>query len=339
MSWNDWKTKPIASAAAAGARVLVERGEVGAVETHACPGSAGRARRAGRGAWSSRCPTGRRSARKPPGSRSNVISLSTVSSTPARDVGPGQRLAAQHGHGAVPPVGSGTLSANGAALAWLALLVGSRSARAAAARRRAPRLAAGASPTAAPAAAAPRPPVVLCRRHEPHRRPRPRPVGGVPGPPPAEARHGRPALPGGERRGERRDLGRRAAAHGVAAATAGGGAARRDRGERRPAGPGPRLHAREHPGDPRPRRAGSRRRRGRPRRDGGAAELRRGVLAAGSAPSTPSSPGRTASTLVPFLLEGVAAEASLNQADGIHPTAEGQRLVADNVWKALRPLL
>ena len=43
--------------------------------------------------------------------------------------------------------------------------------------------------------------------------------------------------------------------------------------------------------------------------------------------------------LVPFLLAGVAAEARLNQADGIHPTAEGQRIVADNVWTTLAPLL
>lgn len=44
-------------------------------------------------------------------------------------------------------------------------------------------------------------------------------------------------------------------------------------------------------------------------------------------------------TLVPFLLDGVAGDAALNQPDGIHPTAEGQARVADNVWKALRPLL
>jgi len=43
--------------------------------------------------------------------------------------------------------------------------------------------------------------------------------------------------------------------------------------------------------------------------------------------------------LVPFLLEGVAGVPALNQSDGIHPTAEGQEKVADNVWKALRPLL
>jgi acyl-CoA thioesterase I len=43
--------------------------------------------------------------------------------------------------------------------------------------------------------------------------------------------------------------------------------------------------------------------------------------------------------LVPFLLEGVAGIPALNLADGIHPNAEGQRVVADTVWKALRPLL
>jgi acyl-CoA thioesterase-1 len=43
--------------------------------------------------------------------------------------------------------------------------------------------------------------------------------------------------------------------------------------------------------------------------------------------------------LIPFLLEGVAGIPSLNQADGIHPTAEGQRRVAETVWMALRPLL
>ena len=44
-------------------------------------------------------------------------------------------------------------------------------------------------------------------------------------------------------------------------------------------------------------------------------------------------------TLVPFLLDGVAGDPALNQPDGIHPTAEGQARVADNVWKALRPVL
>ena len=44
-------------------------------------------------------------------------------------------------------------------------------------------------------------------------------------------------------------------------------------------------------------------------------------------------------TLIPFLLEGVAAQPELNQADGIHPTAAGYQIVADTVMKALEPLL
>jgi acyl-CoA thioesterase I len=43
--------------------------------------------------------------------------------------------------------------------------------------------------------------------------------------------------------------------------------------------------------------------------------------------------------LVPFLLEGVGGVDSLNQADGIHPTAAGERIVAENVWKTLKPVL
>jgi len=43
--------------------------------------------------------------------------------------------------------------------------------------------------------------------------------------------------------------------------------------------------------------------------------------------------------LIPFLLEGVAGVDSLNQQDGIHPTAAGARIVADNVWKVLERLL
>lgn len=43
--------------------------------------------------------------------------------------------------------------------------------------------------------------------------------------------------------------------------------------------------------------------------------------------------------LLPFLLDGVAGVERLNQPDGVHPTAEGQRRVAENVWPALRPLL
>ncbi len=43
--------------------------------------------------------------------------------------------------------------------------------------------------------------------------------------------------------------------------------------------------------------------------------------------------------LVPFLLQNVAGIEALNQRDGIHPTAEGARIVADNVWTVLRPML
>ena len=43
--------------------------------------------------------------------------------------------------------------------------------------------------------------------------------------------------------------------------------------------------------------------------------------------------------LIPFLLQGVAGIEGLNQRDGIHPTAEGARTVADNVWTVLRPML
>ncbi|HJZ76716.1 MAG TPA: arylesterase [Vicinamibacterales bacterium] len=41
---------------------------------------------------------------------------------------------------------------------------------------------------------------------------------------------------------------------------------------------------------------------------------------------------------VPFLLQGVAGNDALNQRDGIHPTAEGARMVADTVWTVLKPL-
>jgi len=43
--------------------------------------------------------------------------------------------------------------------------------------------------------------------------------------------------------------------------------------------------------------------------------------------------------LIPFILEGVGGVRELNLPDGIHPTAAGHRLVADNIWKALEPIL
>ncbi|MCK6559128.1 arylesterase [bacterium] len=48
---------------------------------------------------------------------------------------------------------------------------------------------------------------------------------------------------------------------------------------------------------------------------------------------------RNQAALVPFLLEGVGGVPELNLPDGIHPTAAGHRIVAQNVWKVLRPVL
>lgn len=44
-------------------------------------------------------------------------------------------------------------------------------------------------------------------------------------------------------------------------------------------------------------------------------------------------------TLIPFFLEGVGAQATLNQADGIHPTGDGYRVIVDHLWPVLKPLL
>ena len=43
--------------------------------------------------------------------------------------------------------------------------------------------------------------------------------------------------------------------------------------------------------------------------------------------------------LIPFLLQGVAGEASLNQPDGIHPNTRGAEIVAELIWKELEPAL
>ena len=43
--------------------------------------------------------------------------------------------------------------------------------------------------------------------------------------------------------------------------------------------------------------------------------------------------------LVPFLLQGVGGMAALNQPDGVHPTAQGQRRMAETVWSVLEPVL
>jgi len=43
--------------------------------------------------------------------------------------------------------------------------------------------------------------------------------------------------------------------------------------------------------------------------------------------------------LIPFVLEGVGGHAELNQPDGIHPNAEGEKIFTENVWRTLEPLL
>ena len=43
--------------------------------------------------------------------------------------------------------------------------------------------------------------------------------------------------------------------------------------------------------------------------------------------------------LIPFLLQGVGGVPELNQADGIHPTQEGHKILANNVWEVLGPIL
>jgi acyl-CoA thioesterase I len=47
---------------------------------------------------------------------------------------------------------------------------------------------------------------------------------------------------------------------------------------------------------------------------------------------------KNGAVLVPYLLAGVAGDGSLNLADGIHPNAAGQKIVAENVWRVLEPI-
>ncbi|MEQ8807985.1 MAG: arylesterase, partial [Imperialibacter sp.] len=43
--------------------------------------------------------------------------------------------------------------------------------------------------------------------------------------------------------------------------------------------------------------------------------------------------------LIPFILEGVGGIPELNLPDGIHPTPEGHKMLADNVWAVLKPII
>jgi acyl-CoA thioesterase-1 len=49
--------------------------------------------------------------------------------------------------------------------------------------------------------------------------------------------------------------------------------------------------------------------------------------------------GRRADGFMPFLLDGIATVPRLNQADGIHPNADGHRQIAERLWPYLKPLL
>src|SRR6266699_1703050 len=47
---------------------------------------------------------------------------------------------------------------------------------------------------------------------------------------------------------------------------------------------------------------------------------------------------KNGAALVPYLLDGVAGDPSLNLSDGIHPNASGQKILAENVWRVLEPI-
>jgi acyl-CoA thioesterase I len=53
----------------------------------------------------------------------------------------------------------------------------------------------------------------------------------------------------------------------------------------------------------------------------------------------PSIAKKNQAALVPFLLQGVGGKAELNQPDRIHPTPEGHRIVAENIWNVLEGVL
>jgi acyl-CoA thioesterase-1 len=44
-------------------------------------------------------------------------------------------------------------------------------------------------------------------------------------------------------------------------------------------------------------------------------------------------------TLIPFVLEGVGGRPEMNQQDGIHPNAAGEKVMTENVWRALEPMI
>jgi len=48
--------------------------------------------------------------------------------------------------------------------------------------------------------------------------------------------------------------------------------------------------------------------------------------------------GKNHAALIPYLLEGVGGDPLLNQPDHVHPTAAGQKILAQNVWRVLEPI-
>jgi acyl-CoA thioesterase-1 len=44
-------------------------------------------------------------------------------------------------------------------------------------------------------------------------------------------------------------------------------------------------------------------------------------------------------TFVPFFLDGVAGIPALNQGDGMHPNADGARIIERSIWQAIEPIL
>jgi acyl-CoA thioesterase-1 len=48
--------------------------------------------------------------------------------------------------------------------------------------------------------------------------------------------------------------------------------------------------------------------------------------------------GKNRAALIPYLLEGVGGDPLLNQPDRVHPTAAGQKILAENVWRVLEPI-
>jgi acyl-CoA thioesterase I len=48
---------------------------------------------------------------------------------------------------------------------------------------------------------------------------------------------------------------------------------------------------------------------------------------------------KNSAALIPYLLEGAGGDPNLNQPDHIHPNAAGQRILAENVWRVLEPIV